>query len=57
MHATHIYCDNCESVQPIVIEPAEEAVVNDKFTDARALQCGNCGAVIAITFVSRIDPE
>jgi aerobic-type carbon monoxide dehydrogenase small subunit (CoxS/CutS family) len=55
--STHIYCDDCECVQPMVMEPADEAAVGDKFTEARVLQCGKCGAVIAITYVLKTHPQ
>jgi hypothetical protein len=54
---THIYCDGCESVQPMAIETADDVAVGDKFTNARALRCGNCGVVIAVIFILKTRPD
>ena len=49
MKSTHIYCDVCHSIRPLLVQNTDD-LADMKYTDAQALECANCGSVIAFIF-------
>lgn len=54
---SHIWCDCCECIRPLVIGSMEGDDVSGKFTDAADLLCGECHFVIATVFNPKTPPS
>jgi hypothetical protein len=50
MENTHIYCEVCSSVQPMVIELRDGDDASGRFMGASDIFCATCGLIIATTF-------
>jgi hypothetical protein len=50
MDNSHIYCDNCASIQPMIVEPPSGDDVSGRFTDSSDILCGTCKLVLATTY-------
>ena len=57
MENTHIHCDACGSIQPMVIEPPEGEDVSGRYTGASDILCGRCGLVITTTYRPKADTQ
>ena len=47
---SHIYCDNCDSIQPCVEVEMEGTDASGKYITPTHLKCGECHYVIATTY-------
>lgn len=47
-----IYCDNCQTIRPLVVAPMDGMDVTGRFGDPADLLCGDCHFVIATTYAA-----
>lgn len=53
---THIYCDNCESIQPMLLDEMPGTDTSGKFIQPTDVLCGTCKLVIATTYSEQPKP-
>lgn len=54
---SHIWCDNCDSIQPLIVDRLDGDDVTGKFTDADDLVCATCKLVISTTYAPKSPPR
>ena len=47
---THIYCENCDGIQPIKKSPMGGEDISRRFTNATDILCLTCLLVLATTY-------
>lgn len=50
MNQTHIYCELCSRIQPLVVADNGGGDVTGRYTDSADLLCGGCQLILATVY-------